>query len=403
MAAAARLAALRERIKGKQSAEDKRVAERVAVVVHRSKEEEEKQKAEQRAVAIQRLKEKAAKQAEDQNAQTRVAAVREEEPVAKKPRLVASPQQCPPELWPKCKCGHKVVQRAVQREGRHRGRLFFLCPEVQCKFFEWADENGQPPRVGLQQDVDSSTGAEAPRLCTGCGQQASQRVSKKEGPNCGRVFFCCPQRQEERTAPACSSFFVWGPAEGAVQPANAGEGGVVVTCGCGNPAIPRTVQKEGPNKGRVFYTCAQPKESQCAFFFWADKVEASQNAIASSPDAPKAVADDGTSAPLCLCGQSAKKLTVNKNGPTFGRVFWKCQQTPQCKYFMWDDARVESDASGGIKTPTATPQAKFGATVGGAYTPNVKSPPKGSDGNPAKTCFRCGGFGHWARNCPNAK
>lgn len=32
-----------------------------------------------------------------------------------------------------------------------------------------------------------------------------------------------------------------------------------------------TVQKEGPNKGRQFYGCSKPRDSQCGFFQWADE------------------------------------------------------------------------------------------------------------------------------------
>jgi len=30
----------------------------------------------------------------------------------------------------------------------------------------------------------------------------------------------------------------------------------------------RTVQKDGPNKDKQFYTCAKPRENQCGFFQW---------------------------------------------------------------------------------------------------------------------------------------
>ena len=36
--------------------------------------------------------------------------------------------------------------------------------------------------------------------------------------------------------------------------------------------VRRTVQKEGPNKGRQFYTCSKPREDQCGFFEWADDI-----------------------------------------------------------------------------------------------------------------------------------
>ena len=42
-------------------------------------------------------------------------------------------------------------------------------------------------------------------------------------------------------------------------------------CLCGQPAVTRTVQKDGPNKGRQFHTCAKPREQQCGFFQWVDE------------------------------------------------------------------------------------------------------------------------------------
>jgi len=33
----------------------------------------------------------------------------------------------------------------------------------------------------------------------------------------------------------------------------------------------RTVQKDGPNKGRPFYCCSKPRDQGCGFFQWADE------------------------------------------------------------------------------------------------------------------------------------
>ena len=33
----------------------------------------------------------------------------------------------------------------------------------------------------------------------------------------------------------------------------------------------RSVQKDGPNKGRPFYCCSKPRDQQCGFFQWADE------------------------------------------------------------------------------------------------------------------------------------
>ncbi|KAG5832860.1 hypothetical protein ANANG_G00295670 [Anguilla anguilla] len=42
-------------------------------------------------------------------------------------------------------------------------------------------------------------------------------------------------------------------------------------CNCNEPAVTRTVGKDGPNKGRQFHTCCRPQEQSCGFFQWADE------------------------------------------------------------------------------------------------------------------------------------
>lgn len=46
------------------------------------------------------------------------------------------------------------------------------------------------------------------------------------------------------------------------------------TCpACGAPMVLRKVKKEGPNKGREFYSCAAWKTTQCNGFQWADEAK----------------------------------------------------------------------------------------------------------------------------------
>ncbi|PQE04354.1 Zinc finger GRF-type protein [Rutstroemia sp. NJR-2017a BBW] len=44
-------------------------------------------------------------------------------------------------------------------------------------------------------------------------------------------------------------------------------------CNCSPrlPAVHFQVKKQGPNNGKWFYTCQEPKESACGFFIWEDK------------------------------------------------------------------------------------------------------------------------------------
>ncbi|XP_058531654.1 DNA topoisomerase 3-alpha [Ochotona princeps] len=118
-----------------------------------------------------------------------------------------------------CNCGQEAVLLTVRKEGPNQGRQFYKCASGGCSFFLWADSS--PPA--------------APRAPGG---------SLPHPPGSG------------------------GPLGGS---SGFGGGGGVTSCLCSQPAITRTVQKDGPNKGRQFHTCSKPREQQCGFFQWADE------------------------------------------------------------------------------------------------------------------------------------
>uniref|UniRef100_A0A8K9VEL3 DNA topoisomerase n=1 Tax=Oncorhynchus mykiss TaxID=8022 RepID=A0A8K9VEL3_ONCMY len=109
-----------------------------------------------------------------------------------------------------------------------------------------------------------------------CGSEAVLLTVRKDGPNQGRQFYKC-------SSGGCN-FFLWtdqpdtnvyppgpqgAPPSRPQQPPRSSVGEVV--CNCSEPAVQRTVQKEGHNKGRVFHTCEKPRDQQCGFFLWADE------------------------------------------------------------------------------------------------------------------------------------
>lgn len=119
-----------------------------------------------------------------------------------------------------CQCNVDALQLTVRKEGPNQGRAFYKCGNNStCNFFLWADEDRAPP----------------PR----------------------------PDRNSHQTT--LSNF---GNANNRFDSGGGDEGEIV--CTCGEPARSLTVQKEGPNKGRVFYACPKPRDSQCKFFQWAD-------------------------------------------------------------------------------------------------------------------------------------
>lgn len=126
-----------------------------------------------------------------------------------------------------CNCGQEAVLLTVRKEGPNQGRQFYKCNSGSCNFFLWADsshlEAGGPPSSALRP----------------LGGSLDRPPSS--GNHSGR-------------------FGSLGDDSG---------GGT--SCLCSQPAITRTVQKDGPNKGRQFHTCAKPREQQCGFFQWVDE------------------------------------------------------------------------------------------------------------------------------------
>ncbi|NWW46962.1 NEIL3 Endonuclease, partial [Pedionomus torquatus] len=82
----------------------------------------------------------------------------------------------------------------------------------------------------------------------------------------------------------------------------------------GRPCSLRVVRKEGENKGRWFYSCALPRETQCHHFQWAD-----------------------LDFPFCHHGKRCLLKTVLKMGPTNGKNFFVCPlgKEKQCGFFQW--------------------------------------------------------------------
>ncbi|NXD13920.1 TOP3A topoisomerase, partial [Nothocercus nigrocapillus] len=133
-----------------------------------------------------------------------------------------------------CNCGNEAVLLTVRKEGPNQGRQFYKCSANTCNFFLWADQ--QPEDRG---DA-APPGSAPPRLFAGRGP------ANFPSPGGGGGRGSEPIRSN-----------------------SADSGGAM--CRCDQPAVTRTVQKDGPNKGRQFHTCSKPRDQQCGFFQWADE------------------------------------------------------------------------------------------------------------------------------------
>ena len=120
---------------------------------------------------------------------------------------------------------------------------------------------------------------EIPRKCA-CGAECLKKTVMKEGPNKGRGFWSCPNggpgtqahlfEWSEETPKSVAGMSASQNHDGAgVVPPVVASTGTGPPCKCGQASVQRTVQKEGPNKNRLFFTCPSPQGSQCGFFEWA--------------------------------------------------------------------------------------------------------------------------------------
>ena len=132
-----------------------------------------------------------------------------------------------------------------------------------------------------------------------------------------------------------------------------------LACNCGTPAASRTVRKEGPNQGRDFFCCPKPQGEQCGFFKFADEVAGGGNQGGGGAGATfgggAAFGGGGNvggpvDAPVCQCGQVKVMRTVRKEGPTQGKQFFSCpkDREQQCQQsFQWADEVAPTVQRGG--------------------------------------------------------
>lgn len=150
-------------------------------------------------------------------------------PAPPRPPVPPPVQSAPPAGGTTCDCGVPALVRTVQRETNNKGRQFYICGhESTCEFWQWVDD--APPRP-VRSVAPASRSRTLPAAPFGNADEEDDKQCKCDPP--------------ARAA--------W-----------------------------RTVNKEGPNKGRNFYACRKPQGSQCDFFEWAEEGGGATGAGAAS-------------------------------------------------------------------------------------------------------------------------
>ncbi|KAM7352037.1 topoisomerase 3-alpha [Cochliomyia hominivorax] len=277
-------------------------------------------------------------------------------------------------------CHQPAKELSVKKDGPNKGRIFYVCPKTNsCKFFQWADE--------IEEVANKSI--------------THNNTSTASSFNTSRTT-------------AASSSSSWSSRE-----LNIPDNREAINCNCHKPANSLTVRKEGPNKGREFYACANRDKSCGFFQWadetentqqtnsnkqthadtasnWGSSSRSNTHVTTSSGwgsndfEAPER--DEQVN---CNCNKSANSLTVRKEGPNKGRGFYACaNRDKSCGFFQWAD-QTEDDI-----------QSSWGSGSSTAKSSNFKSLPnkKGTTSNAAtsktRKCGLCRQEGHSRTKCP---
>ncbi|CAE6516714.1 unnamed protein product [Rhizoctonia solani] len=213
-----------------------------------------------------------------------------------------------------CQCGEPAAERTVTKEGANKGRKFFTCGKDRtCDFFEWFDGPSKPNEGG-------SSGSMIPRSTIPVKRKSAEYV---------------PPDDSRR-------------------------------CNCKLTAVQRTVQKEGPNKGRSFWACPNSEKARCGFFEWDDD-SASGSGGGNFPAAAR----------------------VQPRNDDQGKCF-KCDQPGHWSNGEFRDYLIQRQTQGCSACPN------------GDTNPRRQARNEGSAGGDASgVCFKCNEPGHWSNACPN--
>ncbi|KAF0980273.1 hypothetical protein FDP41_013487 [Naegleria fowleri] len=153
-----------------------------------------------------------------------------------------------------------------------------------------------------------------------CGVMASRNVVKKQGPNQGRVFFSCASR-------SCK-FFKWG------------------SSGSEDAAVVASTQKDSSSSSQEFNSNSNNNINNNNNIHTRQKFQppprntsaesSSQQHVDKIRNSNTTSGSFGLTIPKCKHGLDAILLKVKKEGPNQNKLFWSCtEQNDSCKFFEW--------------------------------------------------------------------
>ncbi|CEH19275.1 prokaryotic type i dna topoisomerase [Ceraceosorus bombacis] len=238
---------------------------------------------------------------------------------------------------PHCRCCRPSVTRTVNKTGANQGRQFYACSapkeEGGCGFFAWTDADGGT----------GAFGSNAANLSPNAQIRHLRRLAE-------------PPKEQ---TPA-------------------------VRCRCDLDAKVCQVNKEGPNKGRHFYTCSKESTiSRCGFFEWLPEdgaISGSLGITSGSSGECFLCQQKGHWASECPIGNNSRRSASSKSRNRQGG-----SSATQACFNCGQEGHWASECPSESETALRNSGSRF-----------ARDPPRDSSG----TCFRCDQPGHWANTCP---
>ena len=121
-----------------------------------------------------------------------------------------------------CHCGLETILREVKKDGPNKEKTFYTCSksyDEKCNYFMWKDESDKKRGLNTNIKVESS---EEKKESTDEHDEKYYKQQQKMG----------------------------------------------LMCYCKLPSVSREVKKDGPTKGKIFYTCSRYFNDKCKYFVW---------------------------------------------------------------------------------------------------------------------------------------
>ncbi|KAG8969678.1 DNA topoisomerase [Tulasnella sp. 419] len=225
-----------------------------------------------------------------------------------------------------CRCGVQAVERTVTRESQNKGRKFWKCGNGDaCDFFEWFDGPSGKSDGGIG-DMNKSIPAK---------RNASSALNS-----------AVPTKR----------------------------------CKCDLTAVSRTVMKEGPTQGKMFWTCPNSQNARCGFFEWDEP---------SVPAGSQSQKPSGGSSSNCFkCGQEGHYANACPSTTTGAK------------------SSAPSQVAGGSNIGSCFKCGEEGHFANACTSSNASTSRyannSGTTGSKSGECFKCGQSGHWSSECTGA-